>query len=77
MQDENDWIKLNAGQYGMYRVNYPVKLWDKLADAAAEQAQGQAAPAIPAADLAGLLDDAWALSQARETPIVHFLNLLK
>lgn len=34
-------------------------------------------PLIPAVDLAGLLDDSWALAQADETPVEHFLNLLK
>ena len=77
VQDDEDWVKLNAGQYGLYRVNYPDRLWDKLAKAAAQQAQGQAAPAIPAEDLAGLLDDSWALSTAKETPVIHFLELLK
>ena len=70
-------MKLNAGQYGLYRVNYPEPLWQRLAKAAALQAEGNAAPAIPAEDLAGLLDDSWAFSSAKELPILHFLDLLK
>lgn len=77
LQDDDDWIKLNAGQYGLYRVNYPVSIWEKLAKIAGKQETGQSAPSIPAVDLAGLLDDSWALSKAKELPIINFLDLLK
>ena len=77
MQDDDDWIKLNAGQFGLYRVNYPIRLWDRLAAAAGLVPPSNTAPVISATDLAGLLDDAWAIAQAGETSIVHFLQLIR
>ena len=77
-QDDDDWIKLNAGQYGLFRVNYPVSLWTRLADAAAAVPAENTAPAILAVDLAGLLDDSWALAQAGDSlSITHFLQLTR
>lgn len=32
---EQEWVKLNAGQYGFYRVNYTQPMWASLAAAAA------------------------------------------
>lgn len=29
-QGDTDWLKLNAGQTGLYRVHYPDELWDRL-----------------------------------------------
>lgn len=77
MQDDDDWIKLNAGQFGLYRVNYPVRLWNRLAVEASVVPPSNTAPVISAVDLAGLLDDAWAIAQTGETSIVHFLQLVR
>ena len=77
MQDDDDWLKLNAGQYGLFRVNYPNFIWERLAKAAQTPPATGAPPPIPAVDLAGLLDDSWALAQAAETPIDNFLALTK
>jgi hypothetical protein len=77
LQDDDDWIKLNAEQYGLFRVNYPDPLWERLAAAAALPPAGNNPPAISSVDLAGLLDDSWALAEAFETPITHFLDLVK
>lgn len=77
LQDDSDWIKLNAGQYGLFRVNYPMSIWANLATAASSPPAAGEAPAVPAEDLAGLLDDSWALAQAGETPINHFLDLTR
>lgn len=79
-QGEGDWIKLNARQYGLYRVNYPPELWDRLAEAATKSrpdAKGQEVPVVQGDDYAGLLDDAFALAQAGLTPISNFLNLTR
>ncbi len=43
LQDSSDWVKLNAEQYGMYRVNYPVSMWANLAAAAANATGGLSA----------------------------------
>lgn len=32
---------------------------------------------LPGADVAGLLEDSWALAQAEEGSIAHFLDLLR
>ena len=58
-------------------MNYPDSLWDKLAAAAALPPPANKAPTIAPEDLAGLLDDSWALAEAGETPIMHFLDLAK
>ncbi len=77
VQDDEDWFKLNAGQYGLFRVNYPNAIWQRLAAAAQTAPSNGSPPPIPAEDLAGLLDDAWALAQAGETEISNFLGLAK
>ena len=38
---------------------------------------GGGAMMLPGADLAGLLEDAWALALAEEGPITRFLDLLR
>lgn len=52
-------VLLNSGRYGYYRTNYTAQLWEALADAAADPR------ALSAVDLAGLLSDSSALSDAR------------
>ncbi len=68
-------MKLNAGQTGFFRVQYPPPLWAALTRAAGLVTDGE--PALPAIDLAGLLDDAWALNLAGQLPIHVFLNLTR
>ncbi len=34
-QGDADWLKLNAGQTGLYRVHYPDELWERLTIVAA------------------------------------------
>ena len=70
-------MKLNAGQLGVFRVAYAPELWARLAAAAAAPARPGGAPALAPADLAGLLDDAWALAEAGAAPIAAFLNLTR
>uniref|UniRef100_A0A1D2A2H1 Alpha-aminoacylpeptide hydrolase n=1 Tax=Auxenochlorella protothecoides TaxID=3075 RepID=A0A1D2A2H1_AUXPR len=61
------WVKANAGQYGFFRVQYDEALWARLV---------AAAPTLPPTDLAGLLEDSWALAEAGELGIDTFLNLV-
>ena len=70
LQSTGQWVKLNVQQHGFFRVNYPQPLWTALATAA----NASASP-ISSSDLAGLLDDSFALSLAGVSPINTFLDL--
>ena len=70
LQDEGDWVKLNAQQYGFYRVVYPQDMYTELTMAARK---GPAS--LSAADLAGLLDDSYKLAVGGTVPITFFLEL--
>lgn len=63
-------FKLNMGQAGFYRVNYPSHWLDRL---------GQAVKAnkLMAADRIGLVSDAFAMTVAGKMPLTAVLNLLK
>jgi puromycin-sensitive aminopeptidase len=63
-----DWIKVNAGQSGFYRVNYPPAEWDRLRRAVA-------ARELDAPDRIGLQNDAYALTRAGYLPATTFLEL--
>ena len=75
VQGDDDWVKLNAGQYGFYRVQYPDELWHRLTLVAARVVDE--VPMLPEVEFAGLLDDAWALNEAGGLPIHIFLNLTR
>ena len=68
-------MKLNAEQYGFYRVQYPDELWRRLTLVAARVVDD--VPMLPEVEFAGLLDDAWALNEAGGLPIHIFLNLTR
>lgn len=70
------WVKLNAGQYGFYRVNYTQPMWASLA-AAAAVSEGGAGTVLGSEDLAGLLDDAYQLSRAGQLSITVYLDLIR
>src|SRR2546421_771860 len=63
-----DWIKVNAGQSGFYRVNYPREEWDRLREAVA-------AGELEAEDRIGLQNDAHALMRAGYLPATTLLDL--
>ena len=63
------WVKLNAGQSGLYRVAYSPRMWDRVTDAVR-------AGEIPEIDRIGLLDDAFALARAGYVSIWSALGLL-
>jgi len=65
---ERDWIKVNAGQSGFYRVNYPPEEWERLRRAVA-------AGELEARDRLGLQNDAYALTVAGYLPATAFLEL--
>ncbi len=64
-----DWIKVNAGQSGFYRVNYPPDEWERLQGAILE---GE----LDADDRIGLLSDANDLMRAGYLPATQYLDLL-
>jgi puromycin-sensitive aminopeptidase len=64
---ENDWVKLNPGQSGFYRVAYPPDMMKRLTGAAQE---------LPTVDRLGLLDDAFALARAGYIKTSTALELL-
>lgn len=74
LQSATSWVKLNAGQYGFYRVNYPQPVWSRLAAACNETSS---VTAMPAADLAGLLDDSFALATVAAGPISNFMDFTR
>ena len=68
-------MKLNVGQYGFYRVQYPEELWQRLTEVAVRVVDDVSL--LPEVEFAGLLDDAWALNDAGALPIHVFLNLTR
>jgi puromycin-sensitive aminopeptidase len=66
--DSSDWVKVNAGQTGFYRVNYPAEGWEKLRSAVEQQQ-------LPAIDRLGVQNDAYALARAGHLPATQFLSL--
>ena len=65
---EKDWIKVNAGQSGFYRVNYPSEEWDRLRRAVE-------AGELGTEDRSGLQNDAHALMRAGYLPATTLLDL--
>lgn len=65
---DRDWVKVNAGQTGFYRVNYPREEWDRLRRAVASGELG-------AEDRLGLQNDAHALMRAGYLPATTLLKL--
>ena len=63
-----DWIKVNAGQSGFYRVNYPRDEWDRLRRAVASRE-------LETRDRIGLQNDAHALMRAGYLSAATFLEL--
>ena len=63
-----DWVKVNAGQAGFYRVAYSPELLAAL---------GAAVPTMRPADRAGLVADAFALAAAGYGPTAGALRLLE
>lgn len=63
-------FKLNMGQAGFYRVNYPLEWLKKLGAAVQEKK-------LSASDRVGLLSDSFAMTIAGKLPVTAVLSLLK
>ena len=67
----SSFLKLNAGQFGFFRVLYPDAEWNKLTKALKTNPD-----AMAPVDRAGLLDDAFNLARAGKLPYDKALNAL-
>jgi len=65
---EGDWVKLNSGQSGFYRVKYSASLSSKLGSAINSLS-------LPPGDRLGIQNDAFALARAGIIPLVQALEL--
>mmetsp|Transcript_16953 Transcript_16953/g.53826 ORF Transcript_16953/g.53826 Transcript_16953/m.53826 type:complete len:469 (-) Transcript_16953:667-2073(-) len=66
---DGDFIKVNVGQTGFYRVRYSEELGDRLPDAVLSGA-------LPPVDRLGVLDDSYALSRGGLQPLGQLLHLM-
>ena len=64
----DDWVKVNAGQTGFFRVNYSADEWGRLKGAIQRRE-------MPAIDRLGLESDAYALMRAGMLPATTYLSL--
>ena len=65
---ETQWFKVNPGQTGFFRVNYPAEDWQRLVPVIQSLT-------LPATDRLGIQSDAYALSRAGLLPVTQFLSL--
>ncbi|MCJ7632771.1 M1 family metallopeptidase, partial [Candidatus Bathyarchaeota archaeon] len=65
-----DWIKLNAGQCGFYRVNYSLDDWAHLQQAVRNHE-------LPTIDRLGLANDGYALQLSGILPATEYLSLVQ
>merc|ERR1711937_252335 len=68
LQSSEDFVKVNPGQAGFYRVDYPPEMWKRLGD---NIANGK----LSSLDTSSLLDDAYAIVQAKEMRVSTLLDL--
>jgi len=64
------WVKFNVDQYGYYRVNYDISMWQQLAQVLKENHEVLSAP-----DRSSLIDDAFSLAAAEQLPYTVALDL--
>ena len=67
-EPESNWVKINPGQTGFFKVNYNDENWQLLHKAIAQKL-------LPPADRVGLQNDAFSLSKSGLIPITRFLNI--
>eukprot|EP01080_Neovahlkampfia_damariscottae_P006398 gene6398-10405_t len=70
LKSKDDWVKLNDGQSGFYRVNYSKSMLEKIS-------KGILNLEIPARDRISLISDSFNLSRSGMIPITDYLTLLK
>ena len=73
---KNGWIKVNALQYGYYRVNYSPQLWTQLHNAA-QQYDANGFPALSGVDVAGLIEDSFHVAGHGDVTMNVFLTFIK
>jgi puromycin-sensitive aminopeptidase len=66
----DEWIKINPGQYGVYRVQYSSDMLSRLLP-------GVQSKALPPRDRLGLSNDLFALCSAGVSPTVEYLRLVE
>jgi len=71
---KSGWIKVNAGQYGYYRVNYSPQLWQQLNEAV-QQYDGNGFPVLDGIDTAGLIEDSFHVAGHGDVTMEVFLRL--
>ena len=71
------WVKVNARQYGYYRVNYSPELWSTASIAAAQRDPLTGHEIMRGVDYAGLIEDSYALTKAGMVEASVFLETLK
>ncbi|KAL4530099.1 hypothetical protein Ndes2526B_g04856 [Nannochloris sp. 'desiccata'] len=71
------WVKVNARQYGYYRVNYSPELWSTASIAAAQRDELTGYEVMRGVDYAGLIEDSYALTNAGMIEASVFLETLQ
>ena len=67
-----DWVKFNVGQYGFYRVNYPLNEWMKFAHLLQSSHE-----TLSTKDRAHLINDAFSLAESGHIPYSIPLSMTK
>lgn len=70
INDDGGLVKFNVGQYGYYRVQYPLEDWQQFS-----QLLQTSASSLSSSDRTSLLNDAFALSKAGRIPLEVALNM--
>lgn len=73
---KNGWIKVNALQYGYYRVNYSPQLWTQLHNAV-QQYDTNGFPALSGIDVAGLIEDSFHVAGHGDVTMDVFLTFVE
>ena len=69
---DDDWIKFNVGQYGYYRVQYPIAEWQRFSQFLQSKPEQ-----MTSSDRTSLINDAFALAKAGQIPYGTALDLTR
>jgi len=72
ISNNSSWVKLNAGQYGFFRVNYPDNIWQSMISALVSNIT-----VMSASDRWGIIDDSFSLAAAGILPYNTALSAAK